>query len=168
MKNPFKSLALWLFHKLGDWIISYAMKTPYFHLEGYMERYWVFRPRSWIPFNIRVHKVLRSDTGRHLHDHPWWNISIILRGAYDEVMPVNPIEIDKLPNGGEACYSVRRNEGAIVFRKAIDRHKLYLLSALEGKKQPVWSLFITGKKATWWGYYIPGLGKIHWKEYDIE
>jgi len=29
-------------------------------------------------FNVRLHEFLRSDPDEVLHDHPWWNFSIVL------------------------------------------------------------------------------------------
>ncbi len=69
-----------------DALINRAMKTPYFHLEDYMERYWLtpFNPNG---MNIRVHKILSSDSDRHMHDHPWPSTSIILKQGYWEWLP---------------------------------------------------------------------------------
>ena len=43
-----------------------------------------FRKRSrWFPFNIFIHKLLKSDLG-DLHDHYWSYITVILKGGYWE------------------------------------------------------------------------------------
>lgn len=34
-----------------------------------------------------VHHILRSDRDRAMHDHPWENASLVLRGGYWEVAP---------------------------------------------------------------------------------
>jgi hypothetical protein len=48
-----------------------------------MRRWWVI-PRNKF-FNIYLHHFLHSDDDRALHDHPWWNVSILLRsGSYVE------------------------------------------------------------------------------------
>ena len=50
----------------------------------YLERYYLFlRDRKNFPFNIFLHKFLKSDS-EDLHDHPWNFISIILWGGYWE------------------------------------------------------------------------------------
>ena len=49
---------------------------------AYMHRWWRIA-RNWA-FNIYFHIVLRSDDDRALHDHPWWNFSIVLDGGYYE------------------------------------------------------------------------------------
>ena len=38
---------------------------------------------KWFPFNILVHKILKSDLG-DLHDHYWSYVTIILKGGYWE------------------------------------------------------------------------------------
>lgn len=37
-----------------DWLIKRAMRTPYFHLEGYMERYWLVPYRRVIEHKITL------------------------------------------------------------------------------------------------------------------
>jgi len=50
--------------------------------DAYMKRWFVI-PRNRI-FNIYLHRFLRSDDDRALHDHPWVNMSILLEGEYTE------------------------------------------------------------------------------------
>lgn len=46
---------------LIDKLIERAKRTPYFHLEGYMERYWLIKPnpKRWFfkDFSIRIHRI---------------------------------------------------------------------------------------------------------------
>ena len=57
--------------------------------EPFVVRYYLlFRNRAkWFPFNILVHKLLKSDLG-DLHDHYWSYITIILKGGYWETTSV--------------------------------------------------------------------------------
>ena len=57
----------------------------YIAAEPFVIRYYpLFRRRpKWFPFNILVHKLLKSDLG-DLHDHYWSYITIILKGGYWE------------------------------------------------------------------------------------
>lgn len=48
----------------------------------YLLRWWVI-PRNPV-FNVYLHRFMRSDDDRALHDHPWSNLSILLRGSYGE------------------------------------------------------------------------------------
>lgn len=157
--------------KFADWIIARAQKTPYVHLPGYMMRYWIF-PYGKLPFGIavRVHQILRSDSDRHYHDHPFPYISIVLRGGYVEVTPCslhNPCtrceRFDLYGGGMEGCSDeVRklRRAGSIAFRRADSWHRLELIEHLQREDaprgrtpalysmrwtaMPCWTLFITG------------------------
>ena len=82
----------------------------YHKAEPFMIRYYLlFRKRpKWFPFNILIHKILKSDLG-DLHDHYWSYITIILKGGYWET----------LQNG-----TFWRGPGYIGFRRASDRHSL--------------------------------------------
>jgi hypothetical protein len=51
----------------------------------YLRRWWLIPRNRW--FNLYLHNILRDDDDRALHDHPWANLSILLRGAYREVTP---------------------------------------------------------------------------------
>ena len=51
-------------------------------IPAYMHRWWRV-PRNWA-FNVYYHIVLRSDDDRALHDHPWFNFSLVLDGGYYE------------------------------------------------------------------------------------
>lgn len=127
---------------MREWIIQHAQKTPYFHLAGYMNRWWFIKPRKWYDKffgGVRVHQILRSDGDRHLHDHPWPYCSIILKGGYTEVT-----------SKGEKWYG----PGSILFRPSNHFHRLILP---EGTS--TWSLFIMGPYQHGWGFKIP------WREY---
>ena len=91
----------------------------------FMIRYYLlFRKRpKWFPFNILLHKILKSDLG-DLHDHYWPYITIILKGGYWETNE----------NG-----TFWRGPGYIGFRKASNRHSLKIP---DGK--PAWTLLLAG------------------------
>ncbi len=93
--------------------------------EPFMVRYYLlFRKRpKWFPFNILLHKILKSDLG-DLHDHYWSYITIILKGGYWETNE----------NG-----TFWRGPGYIGFRKATDRHSLKI-----PKGKPAWTLLLAG------------------------
>ena len=93
--------------------------------EPFMVRYYLlFRRRpKWFPFNILLHKILKSDLG-DLHDHYWSYITIILKGGYWETNE----------NG-----TFWRGPGYIGFRKASDRHSLKI-----PKGKPAWTLLLAG------------------------
>ena len=93
--------------------------------EPFMIRYYLlFRKRpKWFPFNILLHKILKSDLG-DLHDHYWPSITIILKGG----------DWETNENG-----TFWRGPGYIGFRKASNRHSLKIP---DGK--PAWTLLLAG------------------------
>lgn len=115
----------------------------------YLMRWWLI-PKNRL-FNVYLHKILRSDDDRALHDHPWWNVSIILAGYYVECLP-----------GEVRKY---RGRGSMVFRRATQAHRLEL-KWMRDKEQPepVWTLFITGPKIREWGFLCPK-GWRHWRDF---
>jgi hypothetical protein len=114
--------------------------------DTYMQRWWVI-PRNRV-FNIYLHNFLRSDDDRALHDHPWLNASILLRGRYTE---------HTIAAGGvnrRALYS----EGAVKFRGPRYAHRIELTDG------PCWSLFITGPNVRTWGFHCPA-GWRPWQQF---
>lgn len=117
----------------------------------YIRRWWII-PRNRF-FNIYLHQILRSDDDRALHDHPWWNISVILKGGYLEWTPFK---------GDAQNPSFKtRLAGDIIFRRGKSPHRLEILPGFE---KEAWSLFITGPKLRDWGFYCPQ-GWKHWKDF---
>lgn len=163
-----------------DWLIERAKRTPYFHLDGYMARFWLVPyntvierspgaadgtgPVTWrrpvakllqaLGIAARVHHILRSDHGRDPHDHPWPFVTIILRGGYYEV---------RFDADGKAIRSRWHGPGSVLFRRATDLHKLVLP---EG--QTAWTLFVTGKKCQTWGFKPEGAPKVPYWQYEGE
>lgn len=155
---------------LVDWIIRRAQRTPYEHLDGYMERFWLVRPSRWtFGLGVRVHHILRSDHDRDMHSHPWWNFSLILRGQYWEVMPAHKDEpgahFGGYVNLNEPFRMSQRKPGDLVFRRRMARHKLMLF------RGPVWTFFVTGpesKDDSKWGYFVPGKGYVDRRAYSVK
>lgn len=171
----------WLGTLIADLIIRSAHWTPYHHLDGYMERWWFFggshpdsddrsvKERGWRGnaldrfvgrfVRARVHHILRSDNDRHLHDHRWPSLSIVLRGGYWEVMPFEQAQdpaFDSL-----LCQRRWRGPGSVIFRpSATSRHVLQLPSG-----RTCWTLFFMFGKPQDWGFYTHE-GKILAQHYD--
>lgn len=97
-----------------------------------------------------LHCIMRSDDDRAMHDHPWLNISIILRGWYVE---------HKILAGG-VHHRMIVPAWTPVIRCAAAAHRLEITSAA-----PVWSLFITGRRRREWGFHCPEKGWVHWREF---
>ena len=113
--------------------------------EPYLVRYYLFlKDRKNFPFNITLHKVLKSDEDV-LHDHPWSYATLILKGGYWENLPIYARE-------GHVCgsHKVWRGPGHFRYRKSDDLHFLELEKDANGNEIPCWSLFYMGKKAKSW------------------
>ena len=141
---------------LADKLIARAQRTPYAHLEGYMNRWWLV-PYNRFGIAARVHQILRSDYDRHPHDHPWWYVTIILRGGYWEFT---------LDSRREKWLRPRwHGPGSILFRRASHFHSLELgLYGWDCDHPPCWTLFITGPKRkdhdpahSCWGFLVDGV-----------
>ena len=127
-------------------------RVPDFVIGGserpYMLR-WFVLPRNKF-FNIYLHHFRRSDDDRALHDHPWANCSILLRGTYTEhTIAAGGINRRQVLAAG----SVRmRWTGCIAHR-------------VELHDGPCWSLFLTGPRYREWGFHCPKQGWIHWARF---
>lgn len=156
MSDLFWKTVAWVLIKnprLVEWTLQRAFKTPYFHLDGYMNRWWIFnaydaatkkRKYKWLP-SIRFHHILREDYDRHMHDHPWNARTIILRGWYVEEKERGEVNVRR------AGYTGRINFG--------EYHNIKEVS-----KGGVLTMFITYKFCGTWGFMVDGR-KIPYYEY---
>lgn len=160
-------------------IASLMMTKPHFRInsEGdfYLDRWYVIPRNLW--FNIYLHHTLRDDDPQALHDHPWWNVSLVLKGGYWEVMPGGKfmhMAASRTETHSAMAASLFqppfkrkwRGPGSIVLRRATDAHRLELTDMdgpVDGWGDPIddvekktsWSLFITGSKRRTWGFWMP-------------
>lgn len=160
------------FPRLTDWLIGRALGNPHWHItygdgSEYMGRWWVWNANwkysrkwwgKWLPA-IRLHHIKMSDRDRHLHCHPWSNISIILRGGYLEVMPKDQEQYPGLDGRRAYQRRVHRRAYIPVFRKATDRHRLVL-----DRDHTCWSLFIMFRWQRDWGFWTEE-GWVYYRDY---
>lgn len=83
--------------------------------------------------SVRVHHFYRSDDERHFHDHPWWFVTLVLRGGYTDVSPA-----------GED----RLRPGSVRFRPALHRH------TVRADPGGVWTVVVTGRPLRVWGFWV--------------
>lgn len=121
--------------------------------DPYLRRWWVI-PRNY-RFNIYLHHFLHSDEDRALHDHPWINCSILLKGSYLEHLPSGEVKLRK----AWRPWAPWR----LVFRKPKAAHRIELLAA-NGKVLSAWSLFLTGPTVRTWGFHCPR-GWVDWRTF---
>jgi len=131
-------------------LIALSRRKPDLIIGGsddpYLRR-WYLIPRNTL-FNVYLHQFIRSDDDRALHDHPWWNISVLLDGKYVE---------HTIAAGGVNVRTERR-AGAMKMRRAKSAHRIELVDG------PCWTLFITGPRLRSWGFHCPK-GWRHWRDF---
>lgn len=123
--------------------------------EHYIHR-WFLIPRNHI-FNIYLHKLLLDDYEAP-HDHPWWNLSFILKGEYWETLATAELI-------SNSRYIINketklRKRFSLILRRATDIHRLAVSKTTLGY---AWSLFITGPTIRTWGFW----GRYGWVSHEI-
>ncbi len=112
--------------------------------DPYLYRWWVIPRNKYL--NIYLHKFLRSDDDRALHDHPWPSLGVILWGRYREHMPKD--RYNWIKHGNRDQIVKTRYPLQPVYRNANHIHRIELM---QGK--PVWTLFLTGSWTRDWGFW---------------
>lgn len=129
---------------IWKWFKRLISGKPHLTIGGveapYMLR-WYIIPRNPL-LNVYLHKFMRDDDDRALHDHPWWFVSLMIRGRYVEWTPLPKV----------------RRAPSIAFRRATTRHRVTLPAG------PCWTLVITGRKAREWGFWCPK-GFVPWHQF---
>jgi len=169
---------------IAAWLIARAKRTPYLHImsadgqDMYMGRWWLFNPYSrkthkpalwWCPWSLRVHHIMRPDSDRDLHDHPWNARTIILRGWYTEERLELADPVDMLTPRRQLLWlpgdeirkqaTVTRNPGDTAKLLHGEYHRIDQVSP-----GGVTTLFITSKWRGDWGFLVNGV-KVPWRTY---
>ena len=112
--------------------------------EPYLERYYVFlKDRTRFPFNVFIHKFLKSDPD-DVHDHPWPYATLILKGGYYEWTP-------NFNEQGAKIGETRHWRGPGHFRicRSTSYHRIELAEGVE-----CWTLFMPGPQRREWGFLV--------------
>ncbi len=149
MRNLLRKICR-IFNREADYAIG-GRENPY------MLRWFVI-PRNPL-FNIYLHKFLRDDDDRAMHDHPWWFATIMLRGSYKEWRLGH-----KWNHQVVIPEITTRRAPSIAFRRATSQHRIELLRDKFGNSIPCWTLVFTGPRIREWGFHCPQ-GWRHWKEF---
>jgi hypothetical protein len=122
--------------------------------EPYLERYYIFlKDRNHFPFNIFLHRFLKSDPD-DVHDHPWPYATLILKGGYWEWVPVFDTVGRKI---GEVQHW--RKPGHFRTCRANSFHRIEL-----DPNVTCWTLFMPGAKQRDWGFLVKDKW-IQWEQY---
>jgi hypothetical protein len=147
-----------ILHKLMVKLGRYKLIPDRRSGEDYLHRYYLFlKDRKYFPFNLTLHKILKSDDPIY-HDHPWSYMTIILKGGYWEHTPV-------FDNNGQILTDLVqwRGPGSIVKRKAHEYHWL----EMDPEVGPATTLFFMGPQERKWGFLINKTkSKTQWIEWD--
>lgn len=112
--------------------------------EPYLERYYLFlKDRNRFPFNVFLHKFLKSDPD-DVHDHPWPYATLILKGGYWEWLP--QFDSQGLKIGEIAKW---RGPGSFRICKATSYHRIELDPNITA-----WTLFMPGPQRREWGFLV--------------
>ncbi len=151
MNPPANSLAEHILNRLFEKrVIVNCDHDPYLH------RWYVLRTER---LGLFIHKFVRSDEDRALHDHPWPFFVIPLWGGYVEHSdrPLHPWPGCLCPR-----VDVKRRVWPIIsarYRDTTFRHRVELV-----KERPSWSLFFRFTKIREWGFW-PKEGFILWNKW---
>ena len=122
--------------------------------EPYLERYYVFlKDRTNFPFNVFLHKFLKSDPD-DVHDHPWPYATLILKGGYWEWRPQFDSEGRKTGEIAKWC-----GPGSFRWAGANTFHRIEL-----DPEVTCWTLFVPGAKQRDWGFLVKNKW-VQWEEY---
>ena len=117
--------------------------------EDYLIRWWVI-PRNRF-CNVYVHKFIGDDKSLHVHDHPWWFCSVLLKGSLAETELTD-----------DNCYVTTRIWKFLPrFYPATFKHRILLMG-----DKPAWTIVVTGPRRRIWGFHNrQGLVKYQLEEY---
>ena len=141
-----------LFHNIMNKLGRYRLIPDRATGDDYMHRYYLFlKDRKNFPFNITLHKIVRSDDPI-MHDHPWPYMTIVLKGGYWEHTPVFDSEGKVLTD-----FQAWRGPGSIIKRSAGEYHWL----ELDPNVGPATTLFFMGQQQRDWGFLVKTKRGVH-------
>lgn len=135
---------------IAEWFTVLTSGEPHLYIGGKQNPYllrWYLIPRNRF-FNIYLHKFLRDDDDRALHDHPWWFLSIMIWGGYMEEVYC------KVTKTTDVKY---RSAFSFVLRKPTHRHRVMLYRHPKDFSKPIpcWTIILTGPTVRTWGFWCP-------------
>lgn len=156
--STFRRLPNWLLRKLlRDHQAVVESRNPDVRIPGdlsipaYMLRWWKIKRNAF--FNCYYHIVRRSDDDTALHDHPWWNFSIVLVGEYYEHL-ILPGGVHQKTKYGPGAVRFRRS-GNFAHRLELERYGPNAWPFVQDEEIPVHTIFITGPVLRRWGFHHP-------------
>ena len=128
--------------------------------EPYLERYYIFmKDRSEnFPFNIFIHKFLKSDPD-DLHDHPWGFFTFIIAGGYWEYMyedgpPSKDVDDEKenVNSDDEPERKVVKKWRGPGFFQSVPADHTHRIE-IDPERPACWTLFVPRLRVQKWGFF---------------
>ena len=94
-------------------------------------------------YTVRIHHWIRSDDNRYFHDHACNLISIILRGEYYNVVPLDEDHPDV-----KYSRKIQAKAWRPWYAKATKKHYLQI------PPKGAWTLLLQGRPYHKWGFYV--------------
>lgn len=86
-------------------------------------------------FSVRLHRWTGSDDQRAFHDHPWWFLTLCLKGGYRDISPEGEDHLSR---------------GSLRLRKALHQHTVLV------DPNGAWTLLLCGREKREWGFWVKG------------
>jgi len=102
-------------------------------------------------FGLYLHHIHRPDRDRDPHDHPWAFASLVLAGAYRELVWPDRTDLDRSVVRERPRWSLR----------SLGRNSAHMITVTSGT---LWTLVFTGPRRNDWGFWTPQ-GFVGWREY---
>jgi hypothetical protein len=112
--------------------------------DPYLLRWFLIKQEEHGKPRAYIHKFIKSDWDRALHDHASKSVSLLFEGEYLEHTPKG-VTHWKAP--------------AIIFRDAETPHRIELID-----NKPAYTLFFFGDKERDWGFHCPK-SWVHWEDF---
>ena len=122
----------------------------------YLRRWILF---SFFGYKLMLHKIVRADHDRCLHDHPWGFFGFILKGGYVEDVPTsNPYS----STSNIIHWTGRRTVKPLRFINRLNPHFTHRIHRL--LNGPSWTILVRTPSVREWGFYTPE-GWLHWRKF---
>jgi hypothetical protein len=95
--------------------------------------------------SLRVHHWYRSDDKRAPHDHPWWFVTLVLSGSYEDWG--YPVRTARGAPALNICKVDGLKRGSLRYRPA---HHVHSVSVNPGG---CWTVLLTGAETNQWGFW---------------
>ena len=125
--------------------------------QPYLDRLRVFQTPL---FGLYLHRIHTPDVDRDPHTHPWWFVSLVLSGGYDELVWDHPEDIGS-PAARDAIRWARKRTRGRWSLRTVGRSQAHRITDVRGV---LWTLVLTGPRRASWGFWTP-MGFVDWRDY---